>query len=34
VATRLQGGHADNALPQTARAMINCRNARMAKMSE
>lgn len=25
VATRLQGGHADNALPQVARAMINCR---------
>jgi acetylornithine deacetylase/succinyl-diaminopimelate desuccinylase-like protein len=25
VATRLQGGHADNALPQLARAMINCR---------
>jgi acetylornithine deacetylase/succinyl-diaminopimelate desuccinylase-like protein len=25
VATRLQGGHADNALPQIARAMINCR---------
>ena len=25
VATRLQGGHADNALPQDARAMINCR---------
>jgi len=25
VATRLQGGHADNALPQMARAMVNCR---------
>lgn len=25
VATRLEGGHADNALPQTARALINCR---------
>jgi acetylornithine deacetylase/succinyl-diaminopimelate desuccinylase-like protein len=25
VATRLEGGHADNALPQLARAMINCR---------
>jgi acetylornithine deacetylase/succinyl-diaminopimelate desuccinylase-like protein len=25
VATRLAGGHADNALPQTARATINCR---------
>lgn len=25
VATRLEGGHADNALPQVARAMINCR---------
>jgi acetylornithine deacetylase/succinyl-diaminopimelate desuccinylase-like protein len=25
VATRLQGGHADNALPQLARATINCR---------
>ncbi len=25
VATRLEGGHADNALPQMARAMINCR---------
>jgi acetylornithine deacetylase/succinyl-diaminopimelate desuccinylase-like protein len=25
VATRLEGGHADNALPQTARATINCR---------
>jgi acetylornithine deacetylase/succinyl-diaminopimelate desuccinylase-like protein len=25
VATRLDGGHADNALPQTARANINCR---------
>jgi acetylornithine deacetylase/succinyl-diaminopimelate desuccinylase-like protein len=25
VPTRLQGGHADNALPQLARAMINCR---------
>jgi len=25
VATRLQGGHADNALPQVARAMVNCR---------
>ncbi|HVY79536.1 MAG TPA: M20/M25/M40 family metallo-hydrolase [Steroidobacteraceae bacterium] len=25
VATRLQGGHADNALPQLARAMVNCR---------
>jgi acetylornithine deacetylase/succinyl-diaminopimelate desuccinylase-like protein len=25
VATRLEGGHADNALPQLAKAMINCR---------
>jgi acetylornithine deacetylase/succinyl-diaminopimelate desuccinylase-like protein len=25
VATRLSGGHADNALPQTARAVVNCR---------
>ena len=25
VATRLEGGHATNALPQTARAVINCR---------
>jgi acetylornithine deacetylase/succinyl-diaminopimelate desuccinylase-like protein len=25
VATRLDGGHADNALPQLARAMLNCR---------
>jgi acetylornithine deacetylase/succinyl-diaminopimelate desuccinylase-like protein len=25
VATRLEGGHAENALPQLARAMINCR---------
>jgi acetylornithine deacetylase/succinyl-diaminopimelate desuccinylase-like protein len=25
VATRLEAGHADNALPQTARATINCR---------
>jgi acetylornithine deacetylase/succinyl-diaminopimelate desuccinylase-like protein len=25
VATRLDGGHANNALPQTARAIINCR---------
>jgi acetylornithine deacetylase/succinyl-diaminopimelate desuccinylase-like protein len=25
VATRLEGGHADNALPQVARAMLNCR---------
>lgn len=25
VATRLQAGHADNALPQTARALVNCR---------
>ena len=25
VATRLEGGHAGNALPQTARAVINCR---------
>ncbi len=25
VATRLDGGHADNALPQTARAVVNCR---------
>jgi acetylornithine deacetylase/succinyl-diaminopimelate desuccinylase-like protein len=24
-ATRLEGGHADNALPQTARATVNCR---------
>jgi acetylornithine deacetylase/succinyl-diaminopimelate desuccinylase-like protein len=25
VATRLDGGHADNALPQSARALVNCR---------
>lgn len=25
VATRIEGGHADNALPQTARALVNCR---------
>jgi acetylornithine deacetylase/succinyl-diaminopimelate desuccinylase-like protein len=25
VATRLEGGHADNALPQLARAVVNCR---------
>ena len=25
VATRLEGGHANNALPQTARALVNCR---------
>jgi acetylornithine deacetylase/succinyl-diaminopimelate desuccinylase-like protein len=25
VPTRLEGGHADNALPQTARAIVNCR---------
>ncbi|HEX6251288.1 MAG TPA: M20/M25/M40 family metallo-hydrolase [Gemmatimonadaceae bacterium] len=25
VATRVQAGHADNALPQTARAIVNCR---------
>jgi acetylornithine deacetylase/succinyl-diaminopimelate desuccinylase-like protein len=25
VATRLEGGHADNALPQIARALVNCR---------
>ncbi len=25
VATRLEGGHADNALPQTATAVVNCR---------
>ena len=25
VATRLSGGHADNALPQTAQATVNCR---------
>lgn len=25
VATRLEGGHADNALPQSARATVNCR---------
>ena len=25
VATRLEGGHADNALPQKARALVNCR---------
>ncbi len=25
VATRLEGGHANNALPQTARAVVNCR---------
>ncbi len=25
VATRLEGGHADNALPQSAKATVNCR---------
>ena len=25
MATRLEGGHADNALPQTARVLVNCR---------
>ena len=25
VATRIEGGHANNALPQTARAVVNCR---------
>jgi acetylornithine deacetylase/succinyl-diaminopimelate desuccinylase-like protein len=25
VATRLEGGHANNALPQTAKAVVNCR---------
>jgi acetylornithine deacetylase/succinyl-diaminopimelate desuccinylase-like protein len=25
VATRLEGGHADNALPQSAKAIVNCR---------
>src|SRR5690606_8250470 len=25
VATQLEGGHAENALPQTARATVNCR---------
>jgi acetylornithine deacetylase/succinyl-diaminopimelate desuccinylase-like protein len=25
VATRISGGHADNALPQTAQALVNCR---------
>src|SRR6185503_5219349 len=25
VATRLEGGHANNALPQLARAVVNCR---------
>lgn len=25
VATQLEGGHAENALPQTARAVVNCR---------
>jgi len=25
VATRLEGGHADNALPQSAKALVNCR---------
>jgi len=25
VATRLEGGHADNALPQSAHALVNCR---------
>ncbi len=34
VATRLDGGHADNALPQTARANVNCRVLPSHKMEE
>ena len=30
VATRLEGGHANNALPQLARATVNCRDAARA----
>jgi acetylornithine deacetylase/succinyl-diaminopimelate desuccinylase-like protein len=34
VATRLEGGHADNALPQLARAMVNCRIVPGEKVEE
>jgi acetylornithine deacetylase/succinyl-diaminopimelate desuccinylase-like protein len=34
VATRLEGGHADNALPQTARALINCRMLPQDKVAD
>jgi acetylornithine deacetylase/succinyl-diaminopimelate desuccinylase-like protein len=34
VATRLEGGHADNALPQLARAMLNCRILPGTKVEE
>ncbi|MEO8704876.1 MAG: M20/M25/M40 family metallo-hydrolase [Kofleriaceae bacterium] len=34
VATRLEGGHADNALPQLARAMVNCRALPGTKMED
>jgi acetylornithine deacetylase/succinyl-diaminopimelate desuccinylase-like protein len=34
VATRLSGGHANNALPQTARAMVNCRILQGHSMEE
>jgi acetylornithine deacetylase/succinyl-diaminopimelate desuccinylase-like protein len=34
VATRLEGGHANNALPQTARAVVNCRMLPDEKVGE
>lgn len=34
VATRLEGGHANNALPQTARALVNCRMLPQDKVSD
>jgi acetylornithine deacetylase/succinyl-diaminopimelate desuccinylase-like protein len=34
VATRLEGGHANNALPQTARALVNCRILPQDKAAE
>jgi acetylornithine deacetylase/succinyl-diaminopimelate desuccinylase-like protein len=34
VATRLEGGHANNALPQTARANVNCRMLPDAKLQD
>jgi acetylornithine deacetylase/succinyl-diaminopimelate desuccinylase-like protein len=34
VATRLEGGHANNALPQTARALVNCRMLPQDKVAD
>src|SRR5205085_3308047 len=34
VATQLSGGHAENALPQTARAVVNCRMLPVDKADE